>query len=85
MGLPLLYASAYFLALLTATGAYLLPSRDLYRWQQQVSRHELLLVVSTDHWFRNRWYQANQVEALTSDRIAWRNIKVPALRSKADL
>ena len=28
----------------------------------QVSREELLLVVSTDHWLRNRWYRADQPE-----------------------
>jgi hypothetical protein len=31
--------------------------------QQQALRHELLLVISTDHWFRNRWYQANVPES----------------------
>jgi hypothetical protein len=30
--------------------------------QQQASRHELLLVVSSDHWLRNRWYRANAPE-----------------------
>jgi hypothetical protein len=28
----------------------------------QSSRHDLLLVVSTDHWLRNRWYRANEPE-----------------------
>jgi hypothetical protein len=31
--------------------------------QQRVSRNELLLVVSTDHWFRNRWYRADVPES----------------------
>jgi hypothetical protein len=30
--------------------------------QRQSSRHELLLVVSSDHWLRNRWYRANVPE-----------------------
>lgn len=30
---------------------------------QQIPRQEVLLVVSTDHWFRNRWYQADKPEA----------------------
>jgi Sulfatase len=30
--------------------------------QQQASRRDLLLVVSTDHWLRNRWYQGNVPE-----------------------
>jgi hypothetical protein len=28
----------------------------------QLDRHELLLIVSTDHWLRNRWYRANERE-----------------------
>jgi len=31
--------------------------------QQQASRHDILLVVSTDHWLRNAFYQANVPEA----------------------
>jgi hypothetical protein len=31
--------------------------------QQQMSRHETLLVISTDHWLRNRWYQADKPES----------------------
>ena len=30
--------------------------------EQQLPNHELLLVVSTDHWLRNRWYQADVAE-----------------------
>jgi len=30
--------------------------------EAQTPRHELLLVVSSDHWLRNRWYQANRPE-----------------------
>jgi hypothetical protein len=30
--------------------------------QQQASRHDLLLVLSTDHWLRNRWYRASAPE-----------------------
>ena len=38
--------------------------RDL---ETQLSRHELLLIVSTDHWLRNRWYRPSETE--TSRRI----------------
>jgi hypothetical protein len=30
--------------------------------QRQVVRHQLLLIVSGDHWLRNRWYRANEPE-----------------------
>jgi len=44
--------------------------RDLER---QATRHELLLVVSSDHWLRNRWYQADQAEIERAiPFIAWR-------------
>jgi len=33
--------------------------RDL---EGRAARHDLLLIVSSDHWLRNRWYQANQPE-----------------------
>jgi hypothetical protein len=31
--------------------------------QEQAPRHETLLVISTDHWLRNRWYRANERES----------------------
>lgn len=31
--------------------------------EAQASRHDLLLVVSTDHWLRKRWYDASEKEA----------------------
>jgi hypothetical protein len=30
--------------------------------QKRSSSHDLLLVVSTDHWLRNRWFKANEAE-----------------------
>jgi len=30
--------------------------------QGELTRHQLLLVVSADHWLRNRWYRANEPE-----------------------
>jgi hypothetical protein len=41
--------------------------------QRQASHWDLLLVVSTDHWLRNRWYQANERETTRPvPLIMWR-------------
>ena len=41
--------------------------------QDQARRHELLLVVSTDHWFRNIWFQPDIKEASRPvPFMAWR-------------
>jgi hypothetical protein len=41
--------------------------------QRQEARHELLLVVSTDHWFRNIWFQPRVKETSRSvPFMAWR-------------
>jgi hypothetical protein len=47
--------------------------RIVQELQQQASRHELLLVVSSDHWLRNRWYRASEPETSRPiPLIVWR-------------
>jgi hypothetical protein len=44
--------------------------RDL---EQQASRHELLLVVSSDHWLRKMWFRPNEAEVSSPiPFIAWK-------------